>query len=333
MTTGIPPDFADFRALSAMLGQNPLFVQGAGGNTSIKQDGVMWIKASGAWLKDASTRNIFVAIDHANALMLLDHAAEPVWRRLDADTALQPSIETSLHAVLPQRVVAHIHAVSVLALSVRRDAAEQFNDIFSNLRYAFVPYVQPGLPLTRALRRAMQASVSDIFVLGNHGLILGGEDCEEVISRLGSILRCLKSEVRTAPPPDMAFLESVTAKGQWRLPKEKYVHRLATDPISRAYAAGGSLYPDHVVFLGRGCRVFSAEELKFVDPARQTMVIVADKGVLLSANLPSTAEAMAECLAAVLSRIPPGVGLNYLTAREEDELLAWDAEKFRQSAN
>jgi len=42
-----------FRALSARLGQDPLQVQGPGGNTSVKSGDVMWIKASGTELADA----------------------------------------------------------------------------------------------------------------------------------------------------------------------------------------------------------------------------------------------------------------------------------------
>ena len=52
-----------FRALAAQLGQDPLRVQGPGGNTSIKSGNVMWIKASGTELADAETKPIFVAVD------------------------------------------------------------------------------------------------------------------------------------------------------------------------------------------------------------------------------------------------------------------------------
>ena len=38
------------RKLSARVGSDPLLVQAAGGNTSLKDKGVMWIKASGTWL-------------------------------------------------------------------------------------------------------------------------------------------------------------------------------------------------------------------------------------------------------------------------------------------
>ena len=41
------------RALSAKVGANPLLVQAAGGNTSLKENGVLWIKASGTWLMNA----------------------------------------------------------------------------------------------------------------------------------------------------------------------------------------------------------------------------------------------------------------------------------------
>ncbi len=58
----------DFRTLSAALGQDPLQVQGPGGNTSIKSGDIMWIKASGTDLADAEHEDIFVAVNRAKAL-------------------------------------------------------------------------------------------------------------------------------------------------------------------------------------------------------------------------------------------------------------------------
>ena len=118
---------------------------------------------------------------------------------------------------------------------------------------------------------------------------------------------------------------------KWRLPSSDTVHSLATDVVSRGYATGGTLYPDHAVFLGRGCRAIAADYISDIDPAKQPMILVNDKGVLLAADLSVGGEPMAECLDAVLARIPAGVKLNYLSTRDEDELLSWDAEKFRQT--
>jgi rhamnose utilization protein RhaD (predicted bifunctional aldolase and dehydrogenase) len=52
------PEFHALRALSAALGRNRL--RTAGGNPSIKRDGVMWIKASGRQLADALDDDIMV---------------------------------------------------------------------------------------------------------------------------------------------------------------------------------------------------------------------------------------------------------------------------------
>src|SRR5436190_6803390 len=50
------------RRLSAAIGADAALTQAAGGNTSIKLDGVMWIKASGTWLAHADNRDIFVPV-------------------------------------------------------------------------------------------------------------------------------------------------------------------------------------------------------------------------------------------------------------------------------
>ena len=42
------------------IGMNRLLVQGAGGNASWKENDTLWIKASGTWLVDAKSHNIFL---------------------------------------------------------------------------------------------------------------------------------------------------------------------------------------------------------------------------------------------------------------------------------
>ena len=53
--------------------RNILLVQGAGGNSSVKQDDVLWVKASGAWLSEAKEKEMFVPVELA--------ARAPRWRR------------------------------------------------------------------------------------------------------------------------------------------------------------------------------------------------------------------------------------------------------------
>src|SRR5262245_27927006 len=104
-------EMSALKALSAKVGADPLLVQAAGGNTSLKQDGTMWIKASGTWLQHAQLRDIFVPVATDPLLAALerdDPACETCadFVRSDLDSlGLRPSIETTVHASFAQSIV------------------------------------------------------------------------------------------------------------------------------------------------------------------------------------------------------------------------------------
>ena len=64
-TTRHEKEFASLRDLSARVGSDPLLVQASNGNTSIKLDGILWIKASGKWLAHAMQEEMFVPLELA----------------------------------------------------------------------------------------------------------------------------------------------------------------------------------------------------------------------------------------------------------------------------
>ncbi len=56
-------EVARLRELSACLGRNPLLVQASTGNTSVKVEGTLWMKASGKWFAHADQDDFFVDLD------------------------------------------------------------------------------------------------------------------------------------------------------------------------------------------------------------------------------------------------------------------------------
>ena len=60
--------FQEFINLSEKYGRDSALIQGAGGNTSLKENGVLWVKASGCWLSDAIKNDIFVPINNQEAV-------------------------------------------------------------------------------------------------------------------------------------------------------------------------------------------------------------------------------------------------------------------------
>src|SRR5215475_11821634 len=145
-------DLSDLKAMSARVGRDPLLIQGAGGNSSLKREGVLWVKASGTWLQDAEKAAIFLPVDLELARRRFSSGEEKVAAISSAGTpaGLRPSIETSLHAFLPQSIVLHVHSVNALAWCIRAEGAPALGERLDGLNWAWLPYCRPGLPLPRA---------------------------------------------------------------------------------------------------------------------------------------------------------------------------------------
>lgn len=317
--TDAPAEFDAFRAFSARLGQDPLRVQGPGGNTSIKAGRAMWIKASGTELAEAEARDIFVVVDRARALAeARGEAGDGSCKDtvLDATVGLRPSIETTFHAALDWPVVAHTHSIATLAHAVAPRGRTAARDKLSGLPAALVPYAKPGLPLTQQIM-ARTTPDTRVFVLENHGLIVCGRDVEdaaalmeEVEARLALPPRARPEGLPDTPPPD-GF---AWAPESW----------IARDPHACTLARAGSYYPDHVVFLGPA--------LPTADHDGTPPAILADGvGIALRRSATASQTAMLRCLSDLLARLPEDWTPDPIGPAAEAELLDWDAEKYRQA--
>lgn len=336
-----PTELDHLARLSARLGRDPEQAQAAGGNTSLKADGTLWVKASGLWLADALTRDIFVPVRLKQVLGgIARDLTDPVSAAVVAEAnpeGLRPSIETTLHALLPHRVVVHTHSVRTIALAIREEARTLVAERLTGLRWAFIPYCKPGLPLTQRIAEALRAGPADILVLGNHGLVVGGASVEAAAALLQEVERRLDAPARPLPTgaaPDLA--EAAAALGL-RPVTHARAHAVAHDERLLAWGARGSLYPDHVIFLGP-----AAVPLPDAGEAGRATVATAGaraaklfvlpgQGVMVPADASLSADELALCLALVLERVPTGVTLRYLGPEQEAELLDWDAEKYRQA--
>lgn len=316
------------RNLSARAGADPLLVQAAGGNTSLKDDGVMWIKASGTWLKDAAARDIFVPLDHAailDGLARNDPACESCTDFVLTDmnaTGLRPSIETTVHALMPQRVVIHVHCVNTIAWAIRVDAEQRLAEKLAGLDWAFIPYARPGLPLAGAIAARIRPGV-DVLVLGNHGLVVAAETVAGAEALLDRVVAALQRPVRAASAVDHAALAKLCAGTAYAPAADEETHALATDRLALARGSDKVFYPDHVVFLGVGVETDMA--------SNAPLIAVPGLGVLIRKDAKPAVEPMGRCLADVMRRIEEADQLLALAAEDIDRLVNWDAEKYRQT--
>lgn len=306
----------EFRRLSARLGRDPLQVQAAGGNTSIKQDGVMWIKASGTELAAADTSDIFVAVDLERARAELRGIGDGTCRaaKLDTASSLRPSIETTFHAALSHNVVIHTHSVATICHAISPEGRAALAEKLIGLDYALVPYAKPGLPLTAAILDRITPETR-VIILQNHGLIC----CGDTVDQVAELIADIEQRLRLSPKAIYAKPDRPCAADGFYWAEESW---LALDGLERVRA--GSYYPDHVVFLGPSLPLEQ-------DGGDRPAVLCPGKGVMLRLDATPSQKAMVRCLSDVLLRLPDAWRAEPIGVAAEAELLDWDAEKYRQS--
>ncbi len=174
---------------SRLVGADPALVVWGGGNTSLKvtqQDfrgratKVMLIKSSGSDLTAAQPTH-FPGVRLDDALPLFERfemsdedVAAYLERCLTDPGSPRSSIETLLHAFLPQASVVHTHADAILALTNTHDPNQSLGAVYGN-DVAVVPYRRPGFLLAKEVAQAvLQRPSAKGVALLNHGLVTWG---------------------------------------------------------------------------------------------------------------------------------------------------------------
>lgn len=323
----------------ARIGTDRLLVQGPGGNVSWKQGDLLWIKASGMWLADAQRKDIFVPVDlaHLNlSISALDFSVTP---RVAGISQLRPSIETLLHALMPHKVVAHIHAVDLLVHLVQRDAEIKVKQIVGDsVRSTYISYFKPGADLARAVYEQLDANAAaDVLFLANHGIVIGGSNIEIVASTLQELTKKFKknSPVSVPGPTKSKRATDLFSKGYHRH-RDEEVNLLA---IKKEWLErlrySWALYPDHVVFLGAKPAIleenFDALELDAVTRRQPPFIFVATDGVYQNLNLSHAQDCQLRCYADVIFRQENDSDLVSLSDQQVYDLLGWEAENYRKN--
>ena len=302
----------------------------------------MWIKASGTWLAHARERDIMAPVA-MKPLLDAVHTSDPRADRAQEfaiaelnPSGLRPSIETTVHGLMPHPVVVHVHCVDTVALAVRTDCEAQLGERLEGIKWALVPYARPGLPLALAID-ARLASKPDVLVLANHGLVVAANTVSEAEALLEKVKARLAARPRTTAAPDLSALETLADGSEYRLPADPVTHGVALDGWATEIARRGSLYPDHVIFLGETSVIAEPSEtaaavVKRIGKA-PAAIIFPGVGVLMRKDINAGGGAMARCLADVALRIPVDAPIHYLSEEDQDQLTNWDAEKYRQKLN
>ena len=354
------------------LGSTLLLTQGAGGNNSVKDflSDTLWIKASGINLSQCSGLEAFVGLSLRDVQNTMRdsalHSVPQHWAHeksvegfvaaVRSASGLRPSLETGMHAALPQRVVLHTHSVYVNAFSCMMDGKENAASVLPS--HAWVPYATPGFDLAVATER----SVEDLhkpteplaIVLQNHGFVAAASSSNEAIALSEAFVNAAGHFFGAMDPasldPESPAQEMLDFVECLRLQLSGRTHSV---PLLRAgrfsmfrstsdLLAGSALQPfvpDDVVYLGhRIWRATSTEEAarlanSLVDRYARFSIVVPRRGILFAGESDALLDAMEESMLAhmlialLISRKGTPVPL-----RSENiaALAAMESEKYRR---
>ncbi len=207
-------------SISRYYGTNPDYVIAGGGNTSVKDGDILYIKASGISLSTID-RDGFVALSrellrrieekhYPEDPVLREEAVKQDLHRAIIDPShLRPSVETSLHNLIDYAYVVHTHPTMINAVMCANDAEKEVAELFGT-EVLYMGYTDPGYTLFKAFqsrvreyKKAHQASPRIIF-LQNHGIFVGAgsvDEIKQIYSSVESAIRARKNLTIPASKP------------------------------------------------------------------------------------------------------------------------------------
>lgn len=252
--------------MSNKYGADRDYVIAGGGNTSSKEEGILYVKASGQSLATI-TESGLVTMHMDKLLQMLDagytgesEVLEAMMAARTADNG-RPSVEALLHALFTQKYVLHVHPAIVNGVTCSVQGGAAINRIFGE-RAVWLDETRPGYTLSITAKKAMDEFKAktgkdcDLMFIQNHGVFFAAEDTESIDTLVAYVISAIKGCVAEEPDmretkADEAYVTAITKllEGTVRFGRpsslvQYLAGQAAFEPLSSAYS------PDHIVYYG-----------------------------------------------------------------------------------
>ena len=167
-------DINTYLSLNRVFGSSTEFVQGPGGNISVKNGNEIIIKTSGTCLGETQTYEV---CDLTALRKCLSERNESVKHTVLRGSGT-PSMEAYFHT-LPTRLCVHLHPLSLPLLLQKEDPCID--------GMAWVPYKQPGLDLAEEIIKIY--TTQPILLFQNHGVLILADTVDEVFTHMETLYR------------------------------------------------------------------------------------------------------------------------------------------------
>jgi rhamnose utilization protein RhaD (predicted bifunctional aldolase and dehydrogenase) len=242
------------------------YVCGGGGNTSVKNETILWVKPSGTILKDI-TPDDFVGIDRHKLSRLYeivppDNACgreklvkDIMTESIVSKTSSRASVEAPLHDSLSARFVVHTHPAIVNGMTCSKKGASACKELFCDALW--IDYVDPGYTLCMKVRQEIKLykqkfnKEPEVIFLKNHGVFVAADSPEEIKEIYGRITETLSNqyqnkgisqEIEISQLPQSSDIKPLLCQLEEMFEGFSFVYSGGFD------YANGPISPDHIVY-------------------------------------------------------------------------------------
>lgn len=336
----------EFVKISQFAGKRIDYVQGGGGNTSVKlNDSLMAIKASGYKLSQITLDSAYVTLNYKKILNFFD-GIDPAQKRdyqvLYEETVknsiepineglanLRPSVEAGFHSALDKYVI-HVHSVYAGIIVCAKNGKQIMDKVLKEKDYGFifVRYINPGFSLAMEIYNKVKeyklkyGKAPEAIFMKNHGLIVHHND----YARAKQILKDINDEIKAYFDISCEEFNDIKLEkeGDYLISQTPAVTRfLEEHDIDATFFDKYPLYPDQLVYLNSCLRL---------TPDKMTVggKKVYYKNVSL-AEVITIEETLAAYLFVMSKLIKHNLPISLMGKKDVDFINNWEAEKYRKA--
>lgn len=320
-----------FKNLSKYCGERFDLVQAGGGNTSVKINELMFIKASGYNLTNINESNGYTVINNKLLLEDINSNTTKDVTKYNFIGNKRGSIETFMHAILKKYTV-HLHPIQINRILISKKAIEIITELYPNS--LIIEYLTPGIKVCNKIRE--KYNDENIIFLLNHGIIITCDDIDEVYRILNNVL--ITFEKYQQINYDNYKYTNIISKEVNSVFNISNISYLCQDEVINKYFIENMdlfkeniTFPDVLIYCGVKY-LFGLDNIQeYKKLYDEYPKIIIENGLLfITSHSLTKCKEIEDVLKSNLLTLDSNFEKNYLSSDEICFLNNWDAEKYRK---
>lgn len=334
-------ELGELAYISTKIGEKPEYVQGGGGNTSVKIDEyVMAVKASGYKLSDVTITDAVAFVNYTEIKRFFRQAEastetafndfiRSVKIEKEGYKDLRPSIEAGFHALLRKYVI-HTHSVYSNILNCCKQQRELVKEIFRGYNnILIVDYASPGLELTISIYSTLEEFYTannyypEIIFLKNHGIIVNADTSEKALALHEEVTNTIREYFNLVDCYPTIRIEEINGRYLGKSDFKKIDQKITIKEIIEAISKN-IIFPDQIVY-------FNADEIQGVSTKFTLQEIKDDLYYLTNYNEALTIEETIMAYAYIYYYVEKNnLKINNLSNQQVHYIMNMESEKYRK---